>query len=522
MQPNCEIRGVKLSTTAAALGFAAFALFTILLTWMPGCSPPPAVGTAPKPLAGVTLRIAVPADPMVRALIDRHGRVWSDRSGGTLEFVAADAAADLRIFAPRDFGRLHQRLAPLDLTPLKSQDDYRYPLLLRHQTEGTMDWGGRAFALPIVGESLFLVYRSDLLADPRHAAQLDARFRERFRRAPRPGGPATWQELELVAAYFAQEPVWGSGPQQAVPRPSLPPLPAAADEFDRDFHAVAASFARRAVNQERTAALDEKGRTELFFRYHFDPETGAAAITRPGFVAALDFLRRIQPFRAPGSAEQPLAAFRDGKAVAAFATLADLAGLRETGNAIGGRFGIARVPGSDTTYDIDRGSMQPVSEAAGNLVPYLGLGGWLGGIDAAAAKPDVAFDLLIFLSSPPISSEIVCEPAWGAGPTRLSHIDNRAGWHNYGLDPAATAQLAAALDGYYRAPMLNPAFRLRIASAPAYERAFADHVRSALTEGKPAPTALRAAADAWDRLHPDRAAFLREYRMSLGLRTAAN
>ena len=75
-----------------------------------------------------------------------------------------------------------------------------------------------------------------------------------------------------------------------------------------------------------------------------------------------------------------------------------------------------------------------------------------------------------------------------------------------------------ALHGYYRAPIVNPTYALRVGGQAEFVRTFAEHTRTALTEKKDAGAALRETADAWSGLTKDRAAFMREYRLSIGLK----
>src|SRR4029077_20454206 len=106
--------------------------------------------------------------------------------------------------------------------------------LLLLEIQHNMLWGGTFFAVPLLGESLFCVYRADLLDDPRHRAALGTRFQAKFHRPLSPNGPATWQQLAEIADYFSHEADWTEGEHTSVPRSSLPPLAASSDGLDRD------------------------------------------------------------------------------------------------------------------------------------------------------------------------------------------------------------------------------------------------------------------------------------------------
>ncbi len=184
------------------------------------------------------------------------------------------------------------------------------------------------------------------------------------------------------------------------------------------------------------------------------------------------------------------------------------------------KFGICRVPGSDVVYDSAAKKMVPfVGSIEGNHVPYYGHGGWMAGPAAKAAHADAARDLLLYLTSPPVSQEILCETAWGGGPTRSSHLDSRAPWFNYRLSSAHTAQLVAALDGYYRPTSQNPTSRLRVPDQEDFTRALGQRLASALEKNQAADAALKDVAQAWrNRSAKDKNAHVRNYALSHGLR----
>jgi multiple sugar transport system substrate-binding protein len=509
MQPNYHTGQVIFFLSA--LTCATTGLFA-------GCSSQDAPAPPPKPFPGVTIRVAVSADPIARAFLNRHGNVWADRSGGRIELVGENADCDVHVFPPADIGKTAGRLAPLDLTPSRGKDPYEYSRLLLLEIEHNMLWGGSFFAVPLLGESLFCVYRADLLGDPRHRAALETRFKAKFHRPLSPNGPATWQQVAEIADYFSNEPTWIDGEHATVPRTSLPPLAASSDGLDREFNAIAASFVRRAINQEKAASLNDREKSTRFFSYQIDADTGAAAVANPGFVAALNLMKRLRAYRPKESSTRPVDAFRSGKAVLAFATLADLAGLQDASSPVRDKFGVCRVPGSDVAYDAATRNITNVSDPEGNLIPYHGHGGWMGGIDASTPNRPAARDLLLFLSSPSVSQEAVCEPQWASGPTRLNHLENRSFWFNYGLSPEHTNQLVNALEGYYHPTLLNPAYRLSIAAERDYLKVFDEKIRPALEQDKPAELVLQELAHAWDGLAPDRAARKAEYRKSQGLR----
>jgi ABC-type glycerol-3-phosphate transport system substrate-binding protein len=514
MQPKCTV-GRLIFSALCGVGSAV-----AILAGFAGCSEAPPPPPPSKPFPGVTIHVSPSNVPAVRELVERHGRDWADRTGARVETAAAGAPADIRLFATADLGRLVTtgELSPLSLTPLKGSDAFEYAHLLQHETERNMDWGGKTYAVPLLGEAIVCVYRADLLDDPKHKAALDNQFKELFHHPMRTNGPATWQEVAVIAEYFASQTGWTG--QASVPGRSLPPLPSAAKELERDFHLIAAPIVRRAVNMEKSATLSNTEKTRLTFSYQFDAETGEPLIDRPGFVAALQLMQRLQACRAPGVSERPIDAFQSGKAVFAIATLADISRLQQADSLVRDKFAVCRIPGSDSVYDGTAGKVIPFPGSEGNAVPFHGHGGWMAGLAADSSQVAAATDLLLYLSSPRVSQEIVCETAWGGGPTRAGHLDSRVAWHNYGLSANRTLQLVAALDSYYRATLRNSAHALRIPDHEEHERAFARRVTQALQQNQPADAALKDVAQAWRDLAKgqDKSASLRDYRMSQGLR----
>src|SRR5205814_4847241 len=105
-----------------------------------------------------------------------------------------------------------------------------------------------------------------------------------------------------VAEYFAHH----AGAKAA----SLPPLPADDDELERRFYTIAANYAVRAVS-EGEAVEDDR----LLFSFQYDSVSGEPRLATGGFVHALRLLKRMQEYRPSGTADDPAAAFGEGRAV---------------------------------------------------------------------------------------------------------------------------------------------------------------------------------------------------------------
>ncbi|HEV3145266.1 MAG TPA: extracellular solute-binding protein [Gemmataceae bacterium] len=463
--------------------------------------------------------MAAPDQPAIHELLLRHRETWKELSGASVEIVAADSDnADVRIVAAAEMPHWASagKLAPISLSILDSPS-FEAGQFLRHPyRQRLMDWDRKTYAIPILGDSLVLVYRADLLDHPWHKKKLE----EHLHHAMRPSGPATWQEWVVIAEYFSHEAKWTDDEKpQPVPRPAWPPLPSSVADVDREFHAVAASFVRPAVNEEKLEKLPHGDRNRVLYNYHFHIETGEPNLEAPGFVAALTFLQQVQKLRPEAPAAVPVRAVFEGTALFALAGLADVYTLQEDPR-MKDRIAVGRVPGSQQFYVPADGQERAMNDPDGNAIPYLGSDGWLGTVAANAAHAEAAQNFLAFVGGPQTSLEIVLEPRWGGGPTRMNHlaIDNRSGWFGYGLNKERTNQMLLALESQYKTAIVNPVYRLRVPDERTYRDAFVESIRPALL-GKTSPeNALRDAAARWKEIgKKDPAARSKEYRLSIGL-----
>jgi ABC-type glycerol-3-phosphate transport system substrate-binding protein len=490
MQREC---GFRLKTRAMLGQLALWALIMVA-----GCNSPAAPTLMPKLHAGATLHVAAPPDQAVRELLARHGNAWSELSGGHLEIVPADAEADVRIFRPADLPRLAHdgRIGPVPES-IKSRPGFDFAGILGTQRLHLDEWQRKIYALPIVGESALCVYRADLLESTQHATALERRLKKHPLRS---GGPVTWQEFAAIAEYFAATTKWSD--QDASPalsngrRTSLPPLPDAPDELDRQFHLVAASFVREAMKEEKLKGEKDERRRRLLYDYFFDVTNGDARIGDPGFAAALTLLVEMQPCRCTDHSASLAELFQSGRAMMAVVPLSEIPALRRLENQGPIRLGVCRVPGSAVVYDRER--RIPIGDPDGNYVPYLGGAGWLAGLAPGAGES--ALDLITYLSGPTTSLEIAFESSWGGGPTRQNHLDlaNRSGWYGYDLSEAQTNRMLVALADTVNPTLADPIYCLRIPDQKEYQKMLAEELRAALAGTKTTEAALADAARRWN------------------------
>jgi multiple sugar transport system substrate-binding protein len=389
------------------------------------------------------------------------------------------------------------RLRPVPKPLTQPENPYGWTELLPMFGERLLVWDRVAYGLPLLGESPVCCYRADLFGEGAHQEG----FAKKYSRRPAP--PRTWEEFADLAEYF----------RDARKAPSLPPLPADDDGLDREFFAVAAAYARRAVSQEEAPRGDV---ADDLFSFHYDHRTGRPRVDAPGFVYALKLLQRLQACRPKGPAADPAEALRTGAAVLGLADVPVVASFQRS--PLRDKWGVCRVPGGGRFFDYKTGQERPAPEGS-NRVPYLGASAWVAVVPTSAADPDAAFGLLADLSGRERSGQVVIDPRWGGGAVRRDHFD-RTRWDAFGLDPTRTRDLKEALRETVLHPRLkNPAFRLRTPDEAPREKALLAEVRAALEKGGDPARALAAAARRWDEL--DRAEgppkHLAEYRISLGL-----
>ena len=457
-------RDVQCGTICAGLAT------TFLL--LAGCNGEPAapVSAAPPQVAGTTLRISCP-EGTVRKLLDRHAVAWATLQ--KVKLVFDDQDPDLGVFTPAELGQLVEggKIAPLPTAKPRADEWNGFTQLYRSKL---LLWGATEYAYPLLGDATFVIYRADLFAEANR----------------RP--PSTFAEFATHAQSFSNE----------RKRPSLPALPNDDDGLDRLFHSAAATFVVTPVgeNDLRQRAGTDQTNTASLFSFHRDVANGQPRLTHPGFAAALDWLKSLQPFRSKsGDLRATLAS---GDAVMTLGTLEDLAELSPTDQP--GRYGVVAIPTG------------PKNER----VPYIGPNGALIAIAKGAKNSVAALALAQYLSSPQIGLETVHEPVFGCAPYRTGQLmDHRDGWYNYGLDVPGTAKLLEAVQAASEPRIVNAPIRYRMPDETEYRRVLLDGVRKCLTENGDSAATMVAIQKRWQELdaaHPmdRRAMYLRSLNLT--------
>jgi len=461
----------------------------------------------------MTLKVACPTGPLSR-LVDSYAKVWGLQTGAEVEIAPFEPSeggprefvADLCLIVPHRLaywaasGKL-QPLAAVDFSPdspnnwLDLLPLYRNKLLL---------WDRQVYALPVIGDASLCYFREELFRDAGHQSSFQAKYGRVL------STPRTWEEFAEVAEFFNGK----LRPGQAQSAPALPPLSERDDDLDREYFAVAASLARRAVREDdRNQPSDEE-----LFSFHYDLKTGQNRMACPGFVEALRIMQRLQMCRSSTRVANPPEEFAKGRAVLCIAGAEWVGRFQEDDSPVRGRFGICRIPGSRRVYEYETGKPQDLAEP--NFVPYLGTGGWLGVVPQGAKNPEGAFSFLAELAGSKISGEIFLNALSGCGCTRREHFGLLTRANAFELGAAKTNTLAEILRRSLSPPPINPVVRLRTPDERAHQRVLCEELRTALNDKSRDPQQVMVSvARRWHELdeHQPVPKQLIQYRLSLGL-----
>jgi hypothetical protein len=498
--------------------FARIVAFLLAAACAVGCQgvlPPP----DPPPHKNTLLRVACPASLV--ELLQAQTRPWQGRQEARVEVLPYDlaagpesvASADVWVIPPAELPRwaAGRKLSAVPDEMQRRGAEFDWFGLLPVYREQLLGWDRAEWGVPLVGEAPVCLVREDLFAAPAWQEKFRAWEEARRQKSHAPAcpfrAPGSWQEFATLAEFFAEHHPKGK------PGPSLPPLPKEVRALDRLFYQVAASFARRAVRLDEEQKEDH---LDLVFSFHYDVRTGTPRIDKPGFVAALELLRRLQACRPASPSPRPEQAFLDGDAVLAVADASWVVEAQKQPD-LRDKVGVATLPGS-AVYYTPGWENRPLKDGA-NRVPYLGGAGWLAVVPAAGGKQEAAWSLLADLAGPARSAQVALEPLWGGGPVRESQV-LRERWDAFDLDGRRSLALRDAVAFTMRQHGLkNPVVCLRIPDEASHQAVMVAALRRVLLEKADPAAALAGVAKEWSSLDAKRGkdAARVEYRMSLGL-----
>jgi multiple sugar transport system substrate-binding protein len=436
---------------------------------------------------GVSISLHCP-DKAFADVISPAAQSWADRTGARLaikiEPMSVGDEADVGIIDAPEFGSWAARDA-LTLVPpgLRAADHpFQWMGLLPAYREQLIVWGGQAQAIPLSGDGFVIVYRLDRLREPKFIDE----FKKQFSRNP--VAPTSWEEFAAIAGIFAT--IDG--------KPSLPPL--TNTELASLFFRIAACADRR-VQIESPSTKVSGGLDALSFQ--FDLTNGKPRLNAPAFSTSAEWLanlvaKKCLPPPTAAGASDPATALAKNQASIAVMSLAQLARMPRENGAIPERFGLAALPGTQTTYDPEKQRLISLQNA--NYIPYFA-GGRLGVVRSRCQNPDAAFDLLAELGGPTRSMEVISSSELGAGPFRIAHLDHDRLqlWYGYGFDSLRSDQLRNALLQYVNLEAKNPAYGLRGPDQAALYSA-ASAAIGKIAAGTPAEAGLKQLLDDWKQI----------------------
>jgi multiple sugar transport system substrate-binding protein len=481
-----------------------------------GCRPTPAsLDVAAPESKEVVLRIACPTEATAD-LIRSYGQSWALRQGVEIRIDLYDqskqadrpsqpsSAADVWILAASDLPHWAAagQLAPLPEFYKTTDNPLTWSDLLPMYREQLLQWEGKSYGLPLLGESPLCFYRADLFEAPAHQSALRKLLGRDL------DGPVSWEQFAQLAEYFRDRGLAGK------PGPSLPPLPRDDADLDRLFYTVAVGFARRAVRndeEKRAYSLDD------VFSFHYDFQSGRPRIAEPGFVHALQLLQRLQTCRPAEPMDHPQQAFRDGRAVLCLADAPWLKTFQKTA-ALRDKVGFCRVPGGECYYDYSTGQKRTPAAAA-NWLPYLGGGDWLAAAPRSSRNLETVFDLLTDLAGAKTSMQIFLGSIDRGGPTRTGQL-YRHRWDSFDVADKQVVRFRDLLEEtMLHRNLKNPVLCLRTPRQAAHRAVLVRGLREALQKGADAKKTLQSVAEAWRKLDGEQGveAHSADYRRSLGL-----
>ena len=461
---------------------AAFLAFTFVLE--SGCG---GSAAAPKKTGGAEskprepLRVLVVDDPALSQAIEKD---WQARSETPVEMKNITAEkiasakrlpADLIVFPAGLLGQLAQNnlISPLG-DEIVNGEPFARQDILEQIRKYEMNWGTKAYAVPLGSPQFTLLYRADIFA--------------KLKVQP----PVSWAEYQALLVKLQDTTAFADlAPQAGDPwRATVEPLaPGWAGQL------LLARSAAYAAHPQRLSVI-------------FDLQTMQPLIDSPPFVRALEELCAANKLPSakvtqenlttltPAGARKEILAGRCGMALSwPTASLDPNAGTAEKTRGIA--IGYAEAPGSPDLFDAAE-QKWTVRKAGQEQRVSLGLiSGRMAAVTTSANAPKEAENMLVWLASAE-SSERTATRSESATLFRVTQAANPQVWLPEGASASAAAQYAQAVrDAQFRSIYVQSP---RIPGRDQYLAALDEAVQAAV-QGKSSPRdALTAAAEKWSAI----------------------
>lgn len=460
---------------------------------------------------GITITVAA-MDRPIGVGVERRAREFEKLTGAKVnivtfpqkevfpsmqqEFVNKTNKYDVVVFSPQwmaDFvkpGYLENLT-----TRVKADSQLQWDDIAPFFRNFTATYKGQIYAVPMDGDFLMVYYRKDLL--------------EKSGIEP----PQTWDDYIVVAKKFHGQDLNSDG------KPDYGSC--LAKQPNHVNHQLVWSVA--------SAFLQSQGTEEGGF---FDPETMKPLVNNAAFAKALDIYKETTKYAPPEELTLNLDGsrklFLDGRCAMTLdwgdiGTLAIDPALSKIPDKVGALI----LPGSKEILDRQTGKLVacdkftcPYSIDGVNHAPYGAVGGWVGGINAAA-KPtvkDAGYALISYISQPAQSNVDVTIGITGFNPYRISQFTKRENWLQAGMSETLVSNYLGGIS--VSLSNSNMVLDLRVPQSALYQREILDTAIADFLTGKiTRDQAIQKIEQEWEKVtnQTGRDSQLQDYRDSLGI-----
>jgi multiple sugar transport system substrate-binding protein len=465
----------------------SFCLLALLLCGCPQSNTDSAKEAKQLPFVGVKLKLQVVDDPAMAKAIERLRGEWSTQSGSDFEVIqtgekelaeAKSLSADAVLCSSRLLALLAEKNLLAEV-PEKIRNSPSWLEIFELSKIREASWAGKIHGLPFGSPVFTIYYRVDLL--------------KKFNRTP----PKNWSEYQELANLFQAE------------KTSTP---------DSPWHGTLEPLA------PGWAGLILLARTAPYVKHRdnystwFDSDTMEPLIANPAMVLSLTKLVEAAKNNAaeslkcdPTAVRRAFWAGQCGMAItwptaseqkmsnpdAAKADSFPAAEAEKSAVKMGDiEVGFCELPGSTKAYNVSEKRWESRQDEESPFVPFLGIAGRLGAVNAKSSSQEAAFALLAWLSEGQ-NSQQVCPVSAATTLFRKSNLEKPQLWTEKELAPSAAAQYAETTSATLnRETWLD----LRLPGREEYLAALDEAVQAAV-EGKSTPAdSLTQAAEKWRKI----------------------
>ncbi|OCQ94701.1 ABC transporter substrate-binding protein [Oscillatoriales cyanobacterium USR001] len=465
----------------------------------------------PQRFDGITITVAA-LDKPIGYGVERRAREFEKLTGAKInmatfpqkevfpsmqrEFANKTNKYDIVIFSPQWMADFVKPGYLEDLTTrVKADSQLQWDDIAPFFKDFTATYKGKVYAVPIDGDFHMVYYRTDLL--------------EKAGIEP----PRTWDDYLTIAKKFHGQDLNGDG------KPDYGSCMA-----KRPNH-----INHQLIWSVGSAFIQSQGTQEGVF---FDPETMKPLVNNAAFAKALDIYKETNKYAPPEELTLDITetrkVFLDGRCAMTVdwgdtGTLAIDPGISKIPNKVGALI----LPGSKEVLDRQTGKLIacnkiicPYSIDGVNHAPYGAIGGWVGGVNAAAQPKvkDASYALISYISQPAQSNVDVTIGITGFNPYRISQFTNRENWLKAGMQEAAVSNYLGGISVSLRNP--NMVLDLRVPETTIYQREILDTaLTNFLTDKITREAAMQQIEREWEKVtnQAGRDSQLQAYRDSLGI-----